>query len=246
VGGLDHHGFFANKTNSIWQEFHGGCLGVLRLLPFENGSASCECWIGKKNHYKESRTMSILERNRAVLVIALGLSCMTAPALAQKSGGTSSSTGGGGGGGSKVTTTTVIVPLVGAYYGIGGSGSTVAKGTATMVFDATQTVRSITVDISSVNLPDGSIVHAEMYSNGYVIPTSYYPIMGQQSIADLSLSAGASSMTLSTANGDLVPLFGTAGTIYVNVYDFSGTLVGRVASGSFNTLVKGGKPKLGP
>jgi hypothetical protein len=184
----------------------------------------------------------------AAAVLSLGLALTAGQAAAQKSGGGggSSGGGGGGGGGSKVTTTTVVVPLLGGYYGIGGSGSTVAKGSATLVYDATQTVRSITVDVSNVGLPDGSIVHAEMYSNGYLIPTSYYPVWGDQPIGDMDLAAGAATMTLSTADGDDVPLFGTAGTIYVNVYDGFGNVIATVVSGSFNFAVKGGKPSLGP
>jgi hypothetical protein len=191
--------------------------------------------------------MSLRLRNlgAAAVVFGLGLAALASPAQAQKSGG-STSTGGGGGGGSKVTTTTAIIPLLGGYYGIGGSGSTVAKGAATLVFDAGQVNRSITIDVSNVNLPDGTVVHAEMYSNGFVIPTSYYPIMGKQSIGDLTLVAGAASGTLTTANGDNVPLFGTAGTIYVNLYNGFGQVVGTVVSGSFNTVLKGGKPTLGP
>jgi hypothetical protein len=189
--------------------------------------------------------MSLRLRKLGIVAVVFGLSLVVSATsvLAQKSG---TNTGGGGGGGSKVTTTTVIVPLLGGYYGIGGSGSTVAKGTATLVYDATQTVRSITVDLSNVNLPDGSFVHAEMYSNGFVIPTAYYPIWGDQAIGDLCLSAGASTLKLSTVNGDNVPLFGTAGTIYVNVYDGAGNIIGTVVSGSFNTVAKGGKPGLGP
>lgn len=199
--------------------------------------------------------MSLRLRRLGLAAVAFGLTLVASasPALAQKSGGSTSTGGGGtstggggGGGGTKVTTTTVIVPLLGGYYGIGGSGSTVARGSATLVYDATQTVRSISVDLGNVNLPDGSIVHAEMYSNGYVIPTSYYPVWGDQAIGDMGLLAGASTLKLSTANGDLVPLFGTAGNIYVNLYDGAGNLLGTIVSGSFSTVAKGNKPSLGP
>jgi hypothetical protein len=119
-------------------------------------------------------------------------------------------------------------------------------GSATLVYDASQTVRSITINVRNVNFPDGSVVHAEMYSNGYVIPTSYYPVWGQQSICDMGLSGGSATLSLNTANGDNVPLFGTIGNIYVNLYDSYANLMATVVSGSFNLTVWGGKPGLGP
>ena len=39
--------------------------------------------------------------------------------------------------------------------GPGGSGSTVATGSATLTYDASQTLRSMTVTVSNVQLPDG-------------------------------------------------------------------------------------------
>jgi hypothetical protein len=62
--------------------------------------------------------------------IVLALS--TSIANAQKSGGS-----GGGGGSAGLKTTTVS--LAGSYYAVGSSGSTVAKGTATLTCDTAQT-----------------------------------------------------------------------------------------------------------
>ena len=76
---------------------------------------------------------------RIALVFGIGSCLMATTSLAQKSGGsaTGGGTGGGGtggGGGGGVTTTTVIVPMFGTYYGVGGSGSTVATGSVTLTF----------------------------------------------------------------------------------------------------------------
>ena len=84
--------------------------------------------------------------------LGLALALAGAARLAQKSGGGGGGSevvgvgaDGGGGGGTKVTTTTVPVTLFGSYYGPGGSGSTVAKGSASVTFDASQTSRSVIV-----------------------------------------------------------------------------------------------------
>ena len=146
------------------------------------------------------------------------------------------------------TTTTVTVPLFGTYYGVGGSGSTVATGSATLTYDATQTLRSMTLSVSNVHLPDGMIMHCVITDNGLTQPTAYYPIDVPQPFADLSLSAGSASVSGSTANGDNVPLFGTVGSITVNAINpVTGQNVGLVVSGSFVlTTQKGGGEGVNP
>jgi hypothetical protein len=141
-----------------------------------------------------------------------------------------------------VTTTTVTVPLFGSYYGPGGSGSTVATGTATITYDSTQTLRSMTLSVSNVHLPDGMILHCVITDNGLTQPTTYYPIDVPQLIGDIPLSAGQASVSGSTANGDNVPLFGTIGSITVDAINpTTGQDLGLVVSGSYNlTAPKGG------
>jgi hypothetical protein len=136
----------------------------------------------------------------------------------------------------------VAVPLLGSYYGPGGSGSTVATGTATLTYDATQTLRSMTLSVSNVHLPDGMIMHSLITDNGLTQPTTYYPVDVPQLIGDLPLSAGQASVSGSTANGDNVPLFGTTGSITVNAINpVTGQDLGVVVSGFFNlTTAKGG------
>jgi hypothetical protein len=190
---------------------------------------------------------SLLHRvGTAAVLTGLILACLAAPARAQKSGG--GNTGGGsaggaagGSGGTKVLTTTVVVPLFGGYYGVGGSGSTVATGSATLTYDAAQTLRSMTVSVSNVHLSDGMIMHCMIRDNGLTQPTAYYPIWVDQLIADLPLSAGQASVSGSTVNGDNVPLFGSAGTITVTAVDPStGASYGLVVSGSFNVRAQKG------
>jgi hypothetical protein len=141
-----------------------------------------------------------------------------------------------------VTTTTVTVTLFGTYYGPGGSGSTVPTGSATLTYDATQTLRSMTLSVNNVNLPDGMIMHCVITDNGLTQPTTYYPIDVPQLIGDLSLSAGRASVSGSTANGDNVPLFATVGTITVDAINpVTGQNIGLVVSGSYTlTTAKGG------
>ena len=136
----------------------------------------------------------------AMAVCGLALSLSGTPAWAQKGGsgggggggGAVAVGGGGGGGGVKVTTTTVPVTLFGSYYGIGGSGSTVAKGSASLTFDASQTSRSFTVSVSNVNLPDGMIMHVDFLDDGLTEPGVYYPVWVTQPAGEEFLSLGAS------------------------------------------------------
>jgi hypothetical protein len=136
----------------------------------------------------------------------------------------------------------VPVTLFGSYYGPGGSGSTVAKGSASLTFDASQANRSVTVSVRNVNLPDGVIMHVDFLDNGLTEPGVYYPVWVTQPAGDELLSLGAATLGLSTANGDSVPLFGTVGSIIVSAIDpVTGFNYGTVVSGSYNlTVIKGG------
>jgi hypothetical protein len=136
----------------------------------------------------------------------------------------------------------VAVTLFGSYYGPGGSGSTVAKGSASLSFDASQTNRSISVSVSNVNLPDGMIMHVDFLDDGLTEPGPYYPVWVIQPAGDELLLLGAATLNLSTSNGDSVPLFGTVGSIIVSAIDpVTGFNYGNVVSGSYNlTTIKGG------
>jgi hypothetical protein len=193
-------------------------------------------------------TSHFRELGHTAVLGAILLAALAAPAWAQKGGGGGggggggASSGGGGGGSTKVTTTIVTVPLFGTYYGVGGSGSTVATGSATLTYDVTQTLRSMTLAVSNVQLADGVIMHCVITDNGLTQPTTYYPINAPQLVGDLSLSAGQASVSGSTANGNNVLLFGTIGSItVVAINPVTGQNLGLVVSGSFNLISpKGG------
>jgi hypothetical protein len=154
---------------------------------------------------------TVRQRVASTLLCGLILGAMAVPTWAQKDGGRGS--GGSSGGGNKAATTTVTVPLFGTYYGPGGSGSTMAVGSATLTFDATQTVRRMTLSVTNVLLPDGMIMHRVITDNGLTQPTAYYPVDVPQLIVDVPLSAGNASVSGSTANGDKDPLFGILGSM---------------------------------
>jgi hypothetical protein len=173
----------------------------------------------------------------AAVVCGLALSMTTGQAWAQKSGGTSS----GGGGGKAPLTQTIAVPLLGGYYGVGGSGSTVATGSASLTFDSTQTLRTMSVTAGNVQLPDGTQLHVDLSSDAVYQATAYYPIWATQSAGSLTLAGYGASESISTADGLSVPLFGTAGRIVITAYSADGRLLGTVLSGTYST-VKGNKP----
>jgi len=174
---------------------------------------------------------------RTAALCGLARTAAAGPALAQKSGGARS-----GGGGSTVLTQTVPVTLLGGYYGVGGSGSTVATGSATLTFDATQTFRSMSVTAGNVNLPDGSRLHVDLASNAVYQATAYYPIWATQAAGSLSLAGHSASESISTADGLSVPLFGTARRIVVTAYSAQGVNLGTVLTGSYSLIAKGNKP----
>lgn len=180
------------------------------------------------------------------VVFGLALGVAASPALAQKSSATRSSTssggGGGGGGGTAVVTQTIPVTLFGSYYGVGGSGSTVATGSATLTFDSTQTLRSMSVTASNVNLPDGTQLHVDLSSNAVFQATAYYPIWATQAAGSITLAVHGATESISTANGLSVPLFGTAGQIVITAYSANGTRLGTVLSGSYSLLANGNRP----
>ncbi len=167
----------------------------------------------------------------------------TTAALAQKSTDPSS---GGGGGGTKTTTptTTLTVNLYGSYYGIGSGGSLPPTGLATLTYDATGTSRSLTVSVSNVNLPNGTIIHFEMVDNALTVPTAYYPIWSAQPAGNVYLIGGKASLSIDTANGDAVPLIGTVGSVNVHAVDNHGNDRGTIVTGGYNLVAtrKGGRP----
>jgi len=174
-------------------------------------------------------------------VLALGVAILLSPARGYASGGSTSSGGGGGGGGGSTTLLqTITFPIQGAYYGVGGSGSTVPSGTVSISFDSTQTTRVISMTITKLALPDGSVISGVMLTNGLVDLTGYYPVYMPQDAGNMIVSAGKATATFSTANGAAVPLFGTTGNITFNAYRADGTPIGFVGMGFYPANGGGG------
>jgi hypothetical protein len=172
----------------------------------------------------------------AVVVCGLALGATASPAWAQKSGG-----GGGGCGG---TTTppvqTVTVRLTGTDYDIGLNPLAMPKGSATLSFDSTQTLRIMTVTVSSLNLPDGTQLHVELSSNAMYQPFPYNHVWAIQDAGSLTLVDDGASESISTADGLSVPLFGTIGQILITAYSADGVLLGPVLGYNYSIVASGG------
>ena len=120
------------------------------------------------------------------------------------------------------------------------SALAVPTGSASISFDSTQTLRSMSVTVSSLNLPDGTQLHVDLSSNGLFQPTAYYPVWATQAAGSLTLVGHSVSESISTADGLAVPLFGTAGQIVITAYSANGARLGTVLSGSYSLLATGG------
>ena len=122
-------------------------------------------------------------------------------------------------------------------------------GSVTVTYDATQTSRSVLVSVSNVNLPDGSILNVIFTDNGLTTSTTYYgtafvTTWVPQVAGVIVIHGGSGSLSISTANGDAVPLFGNAGQISVNTVDDFGNSLANVLFGSY--APNGNKPTFGP
>ncbi len=94
---------------------------------------------------------------------------------------------------------TPVLPLNGVF----------AQGSAVVCFDSTFASRSITVKASHVNAPDGALVSITIISS--LTPG------GIQTVGYGTVANGNRDMSLSTANGFPVPMFGSIGSIGINV-----------------------------
>src|SRR5262245_10824315 len=112
-------------------------------------------------------------------------------------------------------------------------------GQATLTYDSTQTKRTLSITIANLQLPDGDLIEGILQSDGLVDFTGYYPSWVPQSAGIMVVKAGKAAITLSTAKGDDVPLFGANGNITLSAWTPHGVELGFVASGSYPT--KGGK-----
>lgn len=170
-----------------------------------------------------------LARNAGALALcglALGLLGTSTKALA--AGG-----GGGGGGLNSVST-----PLA-----MNGAGNIGPRGQATMTFDATQTIRTVTVQITNIHLPNGTVLNVVFTDNSFtpvVTPTGVVVQQWVPQVAGLMVvTNGTASLSISTLNGNPVPPFGTNGLITVNTVDASGNTLALYVEGVYAI---GGRP----
>lgn len=168
----------------------------------------------------------------AVVACGLAMGATAGPAWAQKSGG--------GGGATAPPLQTVTVRLKGTDFDIGLNPLAMPKGSATLSFDSTQTLRIMTVTVSSLNLPDGTQLHVELSSNAIDQPFPNNHVWAIQDAGTLTLVGNAASGSISTADGLPVPLFGTLGQILITAYSADGVLLGPVLGYNYSIVASGG------
>jgi hypothetical protein len=170
-------------------------------------------------------------RNQAPIVVLGGLllALSASAAHAQK---------GGGGSGLKSNS----FSLAGSLWSPASNGLKAPGGTATLSYDAPQTSRSVTVKLGNVYLPDGTVLNVVFYDLilvGTYYSTPIYSFVPHQ-IGTMVVNGGTATLSVSTANGDSVPLFGPQGQIDVYMLDDAGNNTFDIAYGSY--LSGGGNP----
>jgi hypothetical protein len=149
--------------------------------------------------------------------LILGSMMMPPPAL-----------GGGGGG-----LSTVTVPLV-----MDGVDSKLApRAAATLTFDGTQTFRAVSVQLGNAHLPDGTAPNVVFTDNGLISPAGVWVT---QFAGRLVVFNGAASGSISTANGDAVPVLGGNGEITLYTADAAGDNVAQYVVGVYT--IGNGRP----
>jgi hypothetical protein len=129
--------------------------------------------------------------------------------------------GGGGGGGLNSVTVTLSQP---------GAGNIGPRGSAVLTFDATQTNRSVAIQLTNVHLPNGTVLSVVFTDNGLILPNFAW---AHQLAGTMVVINGTASGFISTANGDAVPVFGTNGEIDVNVLPGPGVSAGLYMDGVY-------------
>lgn len=147
--------------------------------------------------------------------------------------------GGGGGGGAGMKSTSFSI--AGSLWSPASNGLKAPKGTATLTYDAAQISRSVSVTLGDVFLPDGEVLNVVFYDvivSGTYYGTNIYTYVPHK-VSSMVVSGGSASVSISTANGDDVPLFGPQGLIEVFMIDDAGNNTYDIAYGSYLT---GGNP----
>jgi hypothetical protein len=129
----------------------------------------------------------------------------------------------GGGGGSGLSSVTVALSQPGA-------GNVGPRGSAVLTFNAAQTIGSVNVQLSNVHLPSGTMLNVVFTDNAIILPSGAW---ANQVAGTMVVSNGTASLSISTANGNFVPLFGTNGEITVNVLPGPGVSAGLYMNGVY-------------
>lgn len=139
--------------------------------------------------------------------------------------GTTATLGSGGGGGGGGSTGSVTVAL--SQPGTGNIGP---RGTAILTFDATQTNRSVAIQLTNVHLTNGTVLSVVFNDNGLILPNFAW---ANQLAGTMVVINGTASGFISTANGNQVPVFGTNGEITINVLPGPGVSPGLYMDGVY-------------
>jgi hypothetical protein len=132
------------------------------------------------------------------LTLCLFLGCLMSPAFA--SGGSGGSSSGGGG----ISTTTTTIPLSASVALNGGLPS----GRATFTYSQDGSIKSMTIQLSNVDVADGDSVDVEIddaWRVGNWVAHNYYYV-------PVTIYQGSGALSYSTANGDFVPFLLPAGS----------------------------------
>ncbi len=169
---------------------------------------------------KQIQPLVLLVAAATVMVTTLG-----SPALA--SGGGGGNSGGGGGGNNNGTTTkSLTFDDWNDFY-----NAMLPQGQITCQYNASGSTRSMQVQVSSINVVDGTVMYLETQevvpsATGNAVTLTYYPI---------TIQKGKGTLSLSTANGDIVAfLTPSVGETYFYVWSHSlqiplmGAVLGKI------------------
>jgi hypothetical protein len=111
-----------------------------------------------------------------------------------------------------------------------GAGNLGPRASAILTFDATQTNRAVSVQLSNVHLLNGTVLNVVFTDNGLVSPTGVWI---PQLAGRVVVSNGVASGSISTANGDPVPIFGGNGEIVLYTADAEGNNLAQYVRGVY-------------
>lgn len=156
-----------------------------------------------------------------------------------KAGGGGSAAGGGNAGGVKdpVGQSVVLTLNSGVIY-----NGALPKGTATLGYAADGTAQSLAFNLSSLKVPDGSVLPIRVIVGRLQTIFTYYQITQvtyTEYDGSITVNHGSASLSLNKANGDIVPDFTpptpASGTTAIQIYSPDGTtLLLNALQGSFH------------